>query len=119
MREKEKDTILVEEDTPEELIKERHYLVGKIFSDRRINRETMESTMGKIWRISKQAAFTEVEKNMFMVTFATETDKYKVMSGKPWLFDSNLFALKDLDGQCQITKISTQKIFGYSFMNYR
>lgn len=41
---------------------------------------------------------------MIIINFATETDKYRVVSGKWCLFDGNLFALKDLDGHCQITK---------------
>lgn len=40
------------------------------------------------------------------IKFATETDNYRVMSGKLWLFDGNLFALKDLDRQSQLAKTS-------------
>lgn len=79
-------------------------MVGKNFLNRNIIRETVRGTMRKIWRISKQVAFTEVGKNMFIITFTTEADKYSVVSGKPWLFDRKLFALKDLDGQSQIAK---------------
>lgn len=43
-------------------------------------------------------------KNLFIITFTIETGKYKVVSGKSWLFDGYLFALKDLDGDCHITK---------------
>lgn len=65
---------LVGEDTPEEeIIKERRSLVGKIFSDRYITQEIVKGTMWKIRRINKQKAFTKVERNTFMITFATET----------------------------------------------
>lgn len=61
--------------------------------------------MGKIWRISKPAVFAEVWTNMFIITFAIETNKCKVMQGKLWLSDGNLFALKDLDRQSQLAKV--------------
>lgn len=106
LNEKKQDTIIVGEDILErEIIKERCSLVGKNFPKINISREAVKSTMGKIWRISKPTTFTEIGTNMFIITFATKTDKYKVTRGKPWLFDGNLFALKDLDGQNQITKI--------------
>lgn len=61
--------------------------------------------MGKIWRISKPAVFAEVRTNMFIITLAIETNKFKVMQGKLWLSDGNLFALKDLDRQSQLAKV--------------
>lgn len=79
-------------------------MVGKIFFKNNISREIVRSTMGKIWRISKSTTFIEVGTNMFIIMFATETDKFRVTRGKLWLFDGNLFSLKDLDGQKQITK---------------
>lgn len=60
--------------------------------------------MGKIWCLSKPAAFTKVGKNMFIVTFATETDKQRVVNDKPWLFDGHLFALQNLDGAHQLAE---------------
>lgn len=105
---------LVGEDTlEEEIIKERRNLVGKIFSDRYITREIVKVTMWKIRRINKQVAFTKVERNTFMITFATETDKYRVVSGKLWsgklwLFNESLFAIKDLDGLSQIEKAQSE-----------
>lgn len=52
---------------------------------------------GKIWKLSKLAIFKKMGKNTFSITFANEADKLRVEAGKPWLFDSNLFVLKELD----------------------
>lgn len=52
--------------------------------------------MEKIWRHSKKVSFTEAGRNTFIVTFGTKANKNRVMAGKPWLFDSYLFALKEL-----------------------
>lgn len=38
------------------------------------------------------------------MTFANEVDKLRVEDDKPWLFDSNLFILKDLDGSRQLAQ---------------
>lgn len=56
-------------------IKERMSLMGKIFTDRQISKATIGELMGKIWRISKPAIFSEVGSNIFIVTFATKIDK--------------------------------------------
>lgn len=64
-------------------IKERRSLVGKICSDRSINRKSIQHTMRKIWRLSKVASFKEVKRNLFIITFSTEAEKQKVVYGKP------------------------------------
>lgn len=64
-------------------IKERRSLVGKICSDRSINRKAIQYTMRKIWRLSKVASFKEVKRNLFIITFSTEAEKQKVVYGKP------------------------------------
>lgn len=65
--------------------------------DRNISKEVVESTMKKIWRISKPAKFLEVVSNIFTVTFANLADKDRVWSGRPSLFDYHLFVLKPFD----------------------
>lgn len=41
---------------------------------------------------------------MFIITFAMEADKQRVVNGKLWLFDGHLFALQSLDGACQLAE---------------
>lgn len=91
---------VIEEDT----IKEQRSLVGKICLDRGISKEVIQTTMGKIWSLSKSTSFKEVEKNLFIITFSIEAEKQRVLLGKPWLFDNSLFALQPFDGEKQITK---------------
>lgn len=55
--------------------KDRRSLVGKICSERNVSRDVIQSTMGKIWKLSKAVIFKEVERNMFIITFNTEADK--------------------------------------------
>lgn len=83
----------------EEHIKERRSLVGRICTDWSISRDTIQTTMGRIWRLHKVASFKEANKNLFIVTFSTETEKQRVMAGRLWLFDNNLFILWSLNGR--------------------
>lgn len=57
--------------------------------------------MDKIWRISKHAIFKELRPNHFIIMFAMEADKQKVLAGRPWHFDNFLLAMKLLDNTIQ------------------
>lgn len=66
----------------EDKIKERCNLISKIFNEQCIIREMIKEAMGKVWWLSKFGTFKEVRENMFIITFATETDKLRVVNGK-------------------------------------
>lgn len=68
-----------------------------VCADKYIGKEAIRVTMGKIWRLSKPTSFKEVGKNIFIISFVKEKYKQRVMDGKPWFFDYNLFALQNLD----------------------
>lgn len=105
--EEEQDVIVVGETLSEEdKIKERHSLLGRIFIDRAVSKETITGMTKKIWRLSKPPVFIEVGMNRFIVTFATETYKQRVISGWPELFDNHLFALQNMDGTRQLSEIA-------------
>lgn len=73
-------------------------MVGKICSERQIGRETVKTTMEKIWKVRKPMEFRETGLNYFVIVFAKSIDKYRFMDGYPWLFDNFLFVLKNFDG---------------------
>lgn len=99
--EEDKTITLGEKLSEEDQSKEQRSLLGKVCTDRTIGKEILKVTMGKIWRISKPEVIHEVEKNMFTITFDTESDKLRVLDGRPWLFDNHLFILKQLDSLLQ------------------
>ncbi|XP_042980007.1 uncharacterized protein LOC122310195 [Carya illinoinensis] len=84
-------------------------LIGKICSDRAISKEVIANAMGKIWRISKRAVFQEVEKNVFVITFANHADRQRILDGKPWLFASMLFMILPYDGDLQPRNMHVDK----------
>lgn len=115
--EEEQETILVEEDCPKiGKMKEKRSLMGKNYADKNIRTEAIRVPMGKIWRLSKPDSLKEVGRNTFIVTSATDADKQRVVEGKLWLFDNNLFVPKNLDGYSQITKAQfNTKSFGSNY----
>lgn len=104
--EEEVSDIVIEENVSEELrYKEQRSLVGKVLSSRTISREALETTMAKIWRISKVAKFMEVSTNTFVLVFENQADKQRVWAGRPWLFYSNLLALREFEGDVPLHRI--------------
>lgn len=75
--------VLDEKTTKVDCNKKHKSLIGKVCVNRGIGKEVHHKTTGKIWRISKLTSFIEVKKNLFIVTFATEADKQKVMDVRP------------------------------------
>lgn len=80
--EEDKLITLGEELSKEDYIKERRSLQGNVCADRSIRKEILKVTMGKIWKKSKLMVFKAVGKNIFTVTFETESDKLRVMNDR-------------------------------------
>lgn len=72
-----------EEPTEEDDVKSRISLLGKLCSNRRIGKDILQTTMGKIWKISRKPIFKEINQNLFTITFGTEEDKKKILEGRP------------------------------------
>lgn len=72
-------------------------LVGKLLSDRLIQKEVFRSLMSKIWKTVGNIVFKDMYENLWLIEFSSETDKQRVMQGRPWLFDRSVLVLKDVD----------------------
>lgn len=107
----EKDELinLGEDLSGDDKIKENQSLIGKVCVDQSIGKDIMKTTLGKIWRINKPAIIHKVGKYCFTITFDYESNKLRVLDGRPWLFDNYLFILRPLDGLLQ----SEAHIFNY------
>lgn len=64
-----------EELSEDERIKEKRNVIGKIIVDQVIGLDIIKTTMNKIWRISRSASFKEVRDNLFIITFAIDSNK--------------------------------------------
>lgn len=50
-----------------------------------------------IWKLRGKADFKEVGHNLFLIEFVETLDIQKVLQGRPWSFDCNLFCIKEYD----------------------
>jgi hypothetical protein len=47
--------------------------------------------------------------NLFLIEFEYVWDKFRVMEGRPWLFDGNLFSLLEFDGFTPPSQLDFEK----------
>ncbi|XP_042948082.1 uncharacterized protein LOC122280957 [Carya illinoinensis] len=99
LNEEEDTSIMIEEEAVSEIKKKGDLsLIGKILSDRQLATQVVESTLKKIWRLSKPTTLREVGRNMYVMIFATHVDKQRIVEGRPWFFDGQLFVINPFDG---------------------
>jgi hypothetical protein len=74
-------------------------VVGKLIADHQVSKETIKTTLLRWWRLSGTLSFKVLGENLFLVEFTDEDDKKRVLEGKPWVFEGNLFLIEDFDGR--------------------
>lgn len=94
--EEENDIVVDEELLFEELRKGKNSVIGKVHTNRYINKEVLCSTMAKAWRTTKLFSVRELQASSFIIFFDDPSNLKRVLSHKPWLFDSHLLSLKPL-----------------------
>jgi hypothetical protein len=72
-------------------------LLGKLMSDRRIQKEAFKALMSKLWKTLESVNFKEIHDNLWLLEFANMADKRRVKEGRPWLFDRSILVLKEVD----------------------
>jgi hypothetical protein len=73
-------------------------LLGKLIADRLISKETIRSKLIRGWRPLGTISFTVLGENLFLLEFQYECDRIRVLEGRPWVFEKNLFAVEEFDG---------------------
>ncbi|GLT62155.1 hypothetical protein SLA2020_348130 [Shorea laevis] len=81
-------------------------LVGRLGTDKKINREAFRILMLRLWKPTGTVIFKEVQDHLWIIEFSDGNDKDKVLSGRPWLFDRSLLVLHDFDGITPPSQIS-------------
>ncbi|KAL5751043.1 hypothetical protein ACOSP7_025646 [Xanthoceras sorbifolium] len=80
-------------------------LVGKIVSNREVNREAFRNTIASIWRTKSEVEVESIGVNLFVFRFGCFWDRKRVLEGGPWSFDKNLLALKEAVGIGRVSDI--------------
>lgn len=81
-------------------------LVGKVMAIRTYNFNALKRTLNQIWMISKGALFRPIESDRFVVQFACQRDKNKVLAERPWTSDQHLVVLQEIEDDIQLSNIS-------------
>lgn len=84
-------------------------VVGKLIADHLVSKETIRTTLLRGWKPSGTPSFKVLGDNLFLVDFVDEKDKKRVLEGRPWVFEGNLFAVEDYDGLTIPAKIPFDK----------
>lgn len=54
----------------------------------------MDTFLTKVWRNEHQPSFWKVDKDMLLVSFGSEKDMLKVLTGGPWLFEGSIIVME-------------------------
>jgi hypothetical protein len=84
-------------------------IVGKLLGERMVSKETIKDTFKRWWRISGTFTFKIIGENLFLIEFEKAKDKRRVLDGRPWGFERNLFLVEDFDGRTAPTEFTFNK----------
>lgn len=87
----------------------RSSLVGKLNADRIIRKDAIKSTLVRGWKPTRIIAFKVLRDNLFLVEFEHVWDKSRVLEGRPWVFEGNMFSIEDFIGAIAPAKMDFEK----------
>lgn len=106
LTEAEQDGLEVSEEEVEGIFaKGNKCLVGKLIYERFVGKDFIRSQLVRGWKPTGSISFKVLGENLFLVEFEHEEDKIRVMEGRPWFFEGQLFALSDYDGVTPLEKM--------------
>ena len=84
-------------------------IVGKLLADRTLGKEILKTPMIRAWQPTSQVSLKTLGLNLFLIEFEHEWDKVRIMEGRPWKFDGDLFSLAEFDGRTPIAELEFEK----------
>ncbi|TXG48183.1 hypothetical protein EZV62_027477 [Acer yangbiense] len=97
--------ILEENLKSEAVIRQSLSLIGKILSNKTVNRVAFMRVIRSIWRVKEGFEIESVTGNIFTFHFKNEEDRRRVISGGPWSFDDALMVFAKSEGKGRIESI--------------
>jgi hypothetical protein len=73
-------------------------LVGRLMTDRPFGKETIKMKLIREWKPTGALVLKALGKNTFLIDFQNSWDKSRVMEGRPWTVERNLFFVLEFDG---------------------
>jgi hypothetical protein len=87
---------ITEHDTADLWLKSGRCLVGRLLSERWVQKDAFQAMMARLWKMLASVNFKELYDNLWLLEFANESNKRRVQNGRPWLFDCCVLVLKEL-----------------------
>jgi hypothetical protein len=84
-------------------------MVGKLLSERSINKEIIKTPMVRAWQPTGSVSFETLGSNLFLIDLENLWDKDRILEGQPWTFDGDLLSLLDFDGLTPIEDLEFEK----------
>jgi hypothetical protein len=66
---------------------------------KKINKEAFKTLLLRIWRTIERVFFKEIQDNLWLFEFDEESDKKRVLDGRPWCYECTLLILNEFDGR--------------------
>lgn len=84
-------------------------IVAKLVADLMVSKETIRTTLKRWWKLYGNMSFKVLGDNLFLIEFTNIRDKERVLDGRPWVFEGNLFLVEDFDGTIPPSKYTFEK----------
>jgi hypothetical protein len=111
LTEGEKQSIQLGAEEVEELrIKGKRCLVGRLDVPKRINKKAFKTFLSRIWRLGGDLFCKEIQDNLWIFEFEKDSDRRRVLEGRPWSYDRTILIINELEGK----KPHSQMVFHHS-----
>ncbi|TXG59698.1 hypothetical protein EZV62_014271 [Acer yangbiense] len=87
-----------------------HYLVGKVLSGKRVNREAFRNLIDQLWGPFGAVEAELVGENIFMFYFNNQVDRDRIWQRGSWYFEKSLIALEKPTGTGDISLLGFNKV---------
>ena len=111
LRDDENPSIVIESQSFSPLLQRRRScMVGKLLTERFINKEVLKIPMIQAWKPIGSVSFKQLGPNLFLIDFENWWDKDRILEGKSWTFDGDLFSIVDFNGLMPIEEVEFGKV---------
>ena len=93
----EADALILEDENEADLVNLEFALIGKVLSPHALHIQTIMSALRPAWANPKGLVAKPVSNNIFIVEFATKSDKERVKDGAPWTVGKHAVLLNKFD----------------------
>lgn len=110
----EETTVVLEDEDSGEVQNTERTLIGKVMSDRPLNKGAVKGILFKAWGNPKGLNVADVGINLFMFTFDEVEDARSVISKGPWYVMNKIVSIQQWNPSMTLQEIDFSKVFSGS-----